>query len=52
MVALYVALFILPLIVDLYIGYDSYMTCHSVRKAMGWFSVGVLSQVLAGLYIL
>lgn len=52
MEALYVVLFLLPLIVDLCIAYDAYMNSHSVRKAMGWFCVGVLSQVLVGLPIL
>ena len=52
MAALYVAIFIVPLIVDIFIGYDSYMCYHSVKKAMAWFSVGLLAQVLAGVYII
>ncbi|SFA90481.1 hypothetical protein [Selenomonas ruminantium] len=52
MEALYVALFLLPLIVDLCIGYDAYMNSHSLRKAMAWFFAGVVSQVLVGLPIL
>lgn len=52
MEALYVVLILLPLIVDICIGYDAYMKYHSVRKAMAWFFAGVVSQVLVGLPIL
>ena len=52
MEALYVALFILPLIVDICIGYDSYMCYHSKVKAMAWFCAGLGVQVLVGMSIL
>ena len=52
MEVLYVALFMLPLIVDICIGYDSYMCSHSKAKAMGWFSAGLLAQILVGMSIL
>jgi hypothetical protein len=41
MEVMYAVLFLLPLIVDLCIGYDAYMNSHSVRKAMVWFFAGV-----------
>ncbi|MCR5757654.1 MAG: hypothetical protein K6F95_07085 [Selenomonas sp.] len=49
MEALYVLLFLLPIIVDLCIGYDAYLQSHSLRKAMTWFFAGILTQVLVGL---
>ncbi|SHK77748.1 hypothetical protein SAMN05216582_11725 [Selenomonas ruminantium] len=52
MEALYVVLFILPLIVDICIGYDSYMCSHSKMKAMGWFFAGLGAQILVGMSIL
>lgn len=52
MEVLYVALFTLPLIVDICIGYDSYMCCHSKTKAMAWFSAGLLAQIVVGVSIL
>ncbi len=52
MEVLYAALFILPLIVDVCIGYDSYMYSHSKKTAMAWFFAGLLSQVIVGVSIL
>ena len=52
MEALYAALFLLPLIVDICIGYDSYICSHSVSKAMAWFFAGLGAQILVGVYIL
>ncbi len=52
MEALYIVAFILPLVVDMCIGYESYKSCHSVVKSMQWFFAVLLFQVLVGASIL